>query len=184
MVIAKYKLDEQDYLTNSLFNDSKSKVLKRKRRMAVYAFSALFIGIAVYSFSLNELMVGFCCSGMALFYFFLYPIKLKNRVIKLHVKTIKERYSDRFGKLEEIAFDGYYFHCNRNEQVSKINLSSFETLYETKHYFFLKNKNGNSYIIPKYKLTNLDAVKAELRKIVETEKLHYEVNLGWKYRVM
>ncbi len=184
MIIANYKLDKQDYLADSLFNDEKSQVLKRKRRMAVYAFSALFVAIAAYAFFLNELMVGFCCAAMALFYYFLYPIKLKNRVIKLHAKTIEERYASRFDKLEEIAFDDYYFHCNRNEQVSKINLSSFESLHETQTHFFLKNKNGNSYIIPKYKLKNLDAVKAELMKIVEKEKLQYEVEMNWEYKVI
>lgn len=184
MLVTRYKLSEEDYLIDFLFNDSKSKTLKNKRRKAVYGFTALFVALGIYTLVISEFWVGACCLLMALFYFFLYPIKLKNTVVQMYAKTTAERYADRFNRLEEVAFDEFFFYCSRNEQEAKINLSSFEALYEIKNYYFLKNKNGNSYIIPKYKLTDAEAVKAELMKLVETQKLRYEVDLDWKYRVI
>lgn len=183
MLIARYKLTEEDYLIDFLFNDAKSTSLRKKRKRAVYAFSALFVAMGIYTLAISEYWVGACCMLMALFYFFLYPIKLKNTVIKMYAKTTTERYASRFGKLEEIAFDEFFFYCNRNEQEAKINLSSFEALYEIKNYYLLKNKNGNSYIIPKHKLNDAEAVKKELLKLVDSQKLLHEVDKNWEYKV-
>lgn len=184
MLTTKFTLNEADYLVDCLFYDAQSKSVRQKRRLGMFAFVLIFLALSVYSFILSEYYVAACCFAMALFYFFLFPIRLRNNAIKAYKKSIIERYSSNFGKMQVIGFDDEFIYNITTEQEIKSPLSSLETLYEIEHYYFLKKKNGNSYLFPKTKIENIDALKEEMMKLVDKHQLNYVLDLKWKYKAL
>lgn len=177
----KYSLDEDDFLQHSLFTATKSERIKKKRRKNwIMVTSAVFCLALIFYFSENMHEVYYWLIFGVITLFF-YPSYEKYQYKKHYQKYIAETYKNRFNETSTVIFDEDNIETSDRTGEMKINLSEIEKIIETTKYFYLKMKTGETLIIPKFKIENLDNLRNILEKLAIKLNINFEDDLNWKW---
>lgn len=181
-MIIDYKIDENDYLTYQLFSASKSAHFKRKRQRnkiilpIIYVFfGLLFLFVNKSSLTILFFVVGFL-------WFFIYPLWERRRYIKHFKGFIKENYKDRLGRVATLEFTNEYILAKDSGSESKVLSTELEEICEIPTTIFVKIKSGQSFILPKDKIANIDNVIARLKELATYLKIKYAIDENWEFK--
>lgn len=142
-----YQIQEEDFYIYQVFTASQSKRVKRKRmrgKLLLLAMCAL--GMLVFYFD-NALMT-FYFAGVFLVVFLGYDRYFSWRFREHYRAHIKEYYSGRFGLEETLVLEDEVVISTNKLGESKLNISEFEKISETRSHLFLHMSTGNTLIIP------------------------------------
>lgn len=177
-----YKIDENDFLTHQLFIASKSDRIKRKRQknkiilpLIYLAFGLLFLFQEKGFLTILFLIIG-------LLWFFIYPIWERQHYINHYAGFIKENYKERLGRNVTLEFNNDFIVAKDNGSESKVLTKELEAICEIPTIIFVRLKGGQSFILPKNKLADLDNVKARLNELANYLKIKYETNENWEWK--
>ena len=65
---------------------------------------------------------------------------------------------------------------------SKVLTTELEEICEIPTTIFVRLKGGQSFILPKDKITDLDNVKARLKELAKHLKIKYDTDENWKWK--
>lgn len=176
-----YALDKNDFLVHQLFAASKSERINKSRktlriRVPIVYF---FLGLLLYVFS--DLLFGLVFIGIGIAWYFIYPYYLKNRYIRHYEKYIEENYKNRFGKLVTLDFEDEYIVATDYVGESKLLIKEVTEINEINDYIYLKFSTGESLVLPKNRIKNLNELNSILTKITSDLNIKHNVFLDWKW---
>jgi len=179
----KFSLDETDYLTHQLFIVSISKPAIWRRRRSWAIMTGMFLILALlFHRSANQHLTNYFLVVSAISLVF-YPAYSAWRYKKHYKKHVNENFSKTFGQEVTIEF-GTDFVLTRDQEQSesKINYSQVDSIFELPEHFLMRMKNGQSLIMPKFKISNLDELRKELTELAKKLNLELLHNMNWKWK--
>ena len=177
-----YKIDENDFLTYQLYIASKSDRIKKKRlrskvivSLIYVAFGLLFFFDENFSFAIMFFIIG-------LLWFFIYPLWEKRHYRKHYQGFIKENYKDRLGRIATLEFSNDFIFAKGNGSESKVLTTELEEINEIASTIFVRLKGGQSFILPKDKINDIDKVKERLKELADYLKIKYDIDEKWDWK--
>jgi hypothetical protein len=97
-MIFEFTLEKKDFVTFQLYAASKSAsiIKSRKRSRMRIPLVYLFLGLTLYLFV--NLFYALLFAGVAVLWYFLFPLYLRKRYIRHYQNHADEHYKNRFGK--------------------------------------------------------------------------------------
>ncbi len=174
-----YHLSNSDFLEYQLYSSSKSKLHTKKRFRSRVLLPLIYLVFGLYIYNKNEnSTLALIFVGIAVLWFFLYPIYSKWRFKKHFQKHVEENYKNRINKPVEINFEENSLSTKDFTSESKINGAELKELIETKNHFFIKLTTDLSLIIPKEAVEN----KTEFKQRVIGLGAEYVNELNWEWK--
>jgi hypothetical protein len=179
----KYTLTENDYLQQQLYLASKSKLIKKQRKMAKFLILIILLLICFLFYVNNDLWFAYYFGGLGIVCFFLSPFLLRKSYQKSFAKYVQENFKNRIGIISTLLFKEDVLEAySENIGSSEVKFSAFENISEIKDYFFIALKTGVSIMIPKSEVIDVEAVRSELKMITEKIGINFISELDWKWK--
>jgi hypothetical protein len=170
-----YHIHEEDFYTYQVFTASQSSRIKRKRMRDRLMLLAMCV-LGMWHFYDDN-------AGMTFYFAVVFLVVLFgfgryfNWRFKAHYRAhIKEYYSGRFGLEETLVLEDEVVISTNKLGESKLNISEFEKISETKSHLFLSLSTGNTLIIP----THAEGVEAFKQKLMD-KGVTVEPCFDWKF---
>lgn len=177
-----YSIDEKDFLDFQLYTASHSPSIRQRRfRARTYPpiMYLVFAGIMFY-YHKPDLTIIFAVLAVA--WYFFYPLREKRLYSNSYEKFIRENFKDKFGKPATLTINDHYI-INKDEiSENKMQLSEIAEINEIPGLILIKLKKGQSYILPKDKISDTEAVKAMLKAVASEIGVRYNDLGDWKWR--
>jgi ABC-type multidrug transport system fused ATPase/permease subunit len=177
-----YKIDENDFLTHQLFVASKSDRIKKKRQRSKVILPLIYLAFGLLFFFQDKVSLAVIFLIIGLLWFFIYPIWERRHYIKHYKGFIKENYKDRLGRTAILEFNNEYIVAKDNGSESKVLTTELEEICEIPTTIFVRLKGGQSFILPKDKITDLHKVKARLTELADHLEIKYDIDEKWEWK--
>lgn len=180
MIELKAKSIEEDHLTFLLYNSSKSEKTKKQLRNSKIIPPLLFLTISILNYfqDKNGLVYGFII--LAILWYFLYPIRLKNNFRKHFETHIKEKLADEIGQESKVTLDKNELIILSDDGNSNLKTSIAVSLIELQNMFIIMLKGSKGIIINKS--INEEALGTELKDWAASIGIEYKNELDWKWK--
>lgn len=177
-----YKIDENDFLAYQLLAASKSDRIRKKRQRSKVTVLSIYAALGLLFFYQEEIFLTIVLFLIGLLWFFIYPIRERNRYVKHYQGFIKENYQGRLGRIANLELSNDHIIAKDNGNESKILTTELEEINEISTAIFVRLKGGQSIILPKEKIINIDNVKIFLKELAANLKIKYHVDENWKWK--
>lgn len=177
-----YTLNENDYLTNSLFTASQSPTIKKRRFWMRFSIPVAYVILGIWMYNEYRPESAIIFFVLAVLWFFISPALTRRRYVRYYKIAIKEAYGKRIGRpcSLQIGEDELIYKEEPNE--CRVKLSDIEKICELNTHFFIRQKTSNTVILPKDKIKDTEALKAELKELAIRLNLPYTAELDWKWQ--
>jgi hypothetical protein len=143
--------------------------------VAYGAFAMLF-----YTQSKYELMAIFFL--IAVLWFVIYPSWERKKYVKHYQNFIAENYKNRIGRMTSLTLNNEHFLTKDDGGESKILTTETDEIIEIPNLILIRLKSGQSLIIPKLKIDNIEVVRSYLISLVDVLKINYRIEDDWKWK--
>jgi len=174
-------LTEKDFLEYQLYGASKSKNIKSQRVRTLIILIVTFCIMLFYAYNSIDSFPYFLLI-LYIFILVIYKIFESKRYINHYKKYINENYKERFGITFNLNFTENQIIEESNLGESKTNYTALTEINEIENYYFLKLITGQSLIIPKREINDINTFKIKLSEIKNTFGLKENIELNWKWK--
>lgn len=177
-----YTLENNDFLQYQLYNASTPGIVKTRRNSTKVVVPLIYLLIGFYFFINSEYFSFIIFMIISIGWFFLYPVWERGYYIRFYTKFNIERYSDRFNKLASINFTEDKLIAKEGDVISEVPFTEVKEINEIGSQIFLKLRLGDSMIIAKDKISNLEELHLTLTNISKAYNIPYNKKLDWKWK--
>jgi len=177
-----YQLNENDFLIYQLYIASKSDRIKKKRQRNRIIIPILYLVLGIFLFWGNQILMPTLLVILGLLWFFFYPIWEKRRYVNHYKAFIQENYKLRLGRIVTLEFDNEYILAKDNGSESKVLATELVEMIELPTIILMKLGGGQSFILPKNEIPQLEELKANLRELAHYLKIKYEIEGEWEWK--
>jgi hypothetical protein len=175
-------LEENDYLQHQLFLASVSPIKIRNRKRSRYINSFLILIWAGISYWNDSPYSAIFFGIAALLFFVAFPYYSKWFHQRHYTKFVKEHFNDRFGKNIEFEFRDDSFYSKDDNGDGSIEYVDTEIIYETGAYFIINFTDGDTFLIAKNKVDNLEFIKNKIQELQVKFGIPFEQKLDWVWK--
>jgi len=177
-----YKIEENDFLTHQLFIASKSDRIKKKRQRSKVILPLIYVAFGLLCLFQDKVSLAIIFFIIGLLWFFIYPIWERRHYIKHYKGFIKENYKNRLGRTATLEFNNEYILAKDNGSESKVLTTELDEICEIPTTIYIRLKSGQSFILPKDKISEFDKVKARLKELADHLKIKYDTDEKWEWK--
>lgn len=177
-----YKIDENDFLTHQLFVASKSDRIKRKRQRSKIILPLIYVGLGLLFLFQDRVSLTIIFFIIGLLWFIIYPLWERRHYINHYKGYIKENYKDRLGRIATLELSNDYILAKDNGSESKVLTTELEEICEIPSTIFVRLKGGQSFILPKDKISEFDNLKTRLQELANHLKIKYDIDEKWEWK--
>jgi len=177
-----YKINENDFLTHQLFLASKSDRIRKKRQRNKIVLPLIYIAFGLLFLFQDKVSLTIIFFIIGLLWFLIYPLWERRHYIKHYKGFIKENYNDRLGRIATLEFSNDYILAKDNGSESKVLTTELEEICEIPTTIFVRLKGGQSFILPKDKISEFDNLKARLKELANHLKIKYDTDEKWEWK--
>lgn len=177
-----YKIEENDFLTHQLFIASKSDRIKKKRQRSKVILPLIYVAFGFLCLFQDKVSLAIIFFIIGLLWFFIYPIWERRHYIKHYKGFIKENYKNRLGRTATLEFNNEYILAKDNGSESKVLTTELDEICEIPTTIYIRLKSGQSFILPKDKISEFDKVKARLKELADHLKIKYDTDEKWEWK--
>ena len=177
-----FKTNNQDIIDYQLYTASKSERITKKRKASViripisfFFLSILFLLIRDYNFFIGLNIFG-------VLWYFLYPIILRKYYVKHYTTFVNERMKDDVNYDANIEFTKAFIFIDSKAGETKLNSTELKEVIEISTIIMIILKMGNTVIIPKMKLSNIDEFIPFLKNYSVDLSVPYKTELDWQWK--
>lgn len=180
-MVATITLNEDDFLTHSLYVTSKSRRIKANHIKSWLIISGTFLLLGAVFIEINNLFLAYyflILAGVSLVF---YPFYQRYRFKKHLKKAVLEACAKKIGI--ECVIDIQPDHINLRDALSTtdLNTSAIDEVIEISSHYFIKTSIGESLIIPK-KMIDEHMFLLEVNAILQKKNLVIKKELDWKWK--
>ncbi|HPX04958.1 MAG TPA: YcxB family protein [Tenuifilaceae bacterium] len=176
-----YTLDKSDFLVHQLYGASKSHRIIKSRKNSRIRVPIVYFILGLILFVLADSIIAFLFLAVGIAWYLLQPLYMRKRFLSHYEKYIDENYQNRYGKSVVIEFNSEYIIATDYTGESKIKIEVISEINEIQDYIFLKLATGESLILPKKRIENMDELKGILSKIASDLSIKHNIELNWKW---
>lgn len=177
-----FSLDETDYLTHQLFISATSKPSLNGRRKSWLLVTGAFGLLAFVFYQKDDVGLSNYFIFTSILSLIFYPFYIRWKYKRHFKKYINEHFSKNFGKKAYIELqEGHILTQDEDRSESKISCTSIESFHELPEHFLIRLNNGQSLILPKNKIEQLDQLRSDLSQLANKRQLLMTDNLNWKW---
>lgn len=177
-----YRIDENDFLTHQLYLASKSERIKKKRKRNRLIVPIIYFVFSLLSFFQGGLSLAVIFFIIAPLWFFIYPLWERRYYKKHYQGFIQENYKDRLGKTASLELSKDFILVKDRGSESKVLTTEISEINEIPTTIFVRLKGGQSFILPKDKITNIDYVTIRLKELAIYLKVEYNIDEKWEWK--
>ncbi len=177
-----YKIEESDYLTHQLFIVSKSDRIRRKTQRSKILIPLIYVALGLLFLWQDNSSLTILFIILGLLWYFIYPLWEQRYYINHYKGFIKENYKGNFGRTITLEWNNEYFLAKDKGCESKVLTSELEDICEIPTIIFVRLKGGQSFILPKDKITDFENVKTSLKALAEHLKINYNLDENWEWK--
>ena len=181
-MLAEYYIEENDFLDYQLYTASKSSLIRKKRLRNKVLVPVVYLAFGLLFIYLQNNITAVMFSAVGVLWFFLYPLWERNRYVSYYRKYIRENHKERFGRKVSIRFEKDYIYTHDNGNEGKISTYEIEEINDIPKLILLKLKTGQSLIIPKNKIADLNDLIAGLKEQAVALKVRFNTEPEWKWK--
>ncbi len=179
-----YSLDEKDYLTHQLYIASVSDRIKKKRLNNRIYVPVIYFGIGLFLSTLNSagtfsVLVFFF---VAVLWFLFYPLWESKRYVKHFEAFVKENYADLIGKTITLELTNDHIMAKGEGSEAKINMKELQEVADIPSNIFIRFPGGQSIIIPKEQIANIDMLTVNLKALAANAGVPYTFHETWEWK--
>lgn len=177
-----YSIDEQDFLTFQLFTASKSETIRKRRFRAKFFPVMMYIalGALMYVYGKPDLTIIF--GLLTIIWFFMYPLREKRQYRVSYEKFIRDNFKDKLGQQASLIFHNQYLINKDQISESKVQYNQLEQITEIPELILIKLREGQTFILPKNKVGNLEEAKLYLKELAGRLNIPYSNEYGWVWK--
>ena len=176
-----YKISENDYLTHQLYLASISERIRKKRQRNRSLFPLFFTIIGLLALSKSGVL-GIILFAFALSWFLFYPRSERKHYVEHYQGFIKENYQERIGRPVVLEFNDDFIYGKDEGSESKVLTKELEEIVELPTIVLLRLKGGQSLILPKDSIENIDSLTVRLKELAEYLKIEYVLKDKWEWK--
>ncbi|MBZ4034337.1 hypothetical protein K6T82_06150 [Flavobacterium sp. 17A] len=182
-MVIRYQLNANDFLQYQLYTASKSERIKKKRTRNKIIIPLIYAAFVLFDLYKEDTQGAIIFSAIGVLWFLLYPYWERRHYTKHYESFIKENYQNRFYKDIVIEFD-HDFLLSKDISGGEVKMatSEIEEINEISSVILIKLKLGNSLILPKDKIQNLDDVIPFLKELANGLNVKYNIENDWKWK--
>lgn len=143
-----YNLLEEDYLKFQLYTASRSKQVKRQRFIGKYILPLVILLLGVTLWLSEDRIAPYILAGLAVLWFFAYPVFDRNRYIRYYKRFNKERYANVFGKPMSIETVASELLLETPVSKSSISFDAITEINDIGTHYFIHFNNGTVAVLP------------------------------------
>lgn len=177
-----YKIDENDFLTHQLFLVSKSDRIRKRRLKSKVIVPLIYFALGLFFFIVNNYLMATLFIIIGILWFLLYPLWERQHYIKHYLGHIKENYKNRLGKTATLELSNDFIVAKDDGSESKVLTSEVEEISEIPSTIFIRLKGGQSFILPKDKITDIENVSTRLKELATHLKIKYDIDDKWEWK--
>ncbi len=175
-------LNENDFLTYHLYSASKSDRIKKKRNRNKVMLPLAYLVLAFLLFNLGDITLGVIFLFLGLLWFLFYPMYETKRYIKHFQGHIKDTFKNRIDASATIQLDDDFLSEKSDVGESKIKTTEIEEINEIDSAVYIKLKTGESIILPKNVINNMEEVIIYLKKLASQLNVNYNIETDWIWK--
>jgi Ca2+/Na+ antiporter len=174
-----FSLSRADYIDFQLFAATKSETIKKNKRKARNRLPIIYFILGTILLILADKVFSIIFYLIAVLWYLLYPTLTKKRYARHYEKYVDENFKNRYDTLIKVSLSDNYelIETFDFEGESKFKTSVIEKIFEIKRFIYIKMKSGSHFIIPKYKIENIEKFSQELIIISKTKNFEVETDL-------
>lgn len=176
------KKEEKDFLTYHLFTASKSERIKKKRRRNKISFPIYCLAFGVLPFSRGEYLWGIGFTLVGVLWFFLYPLWEKGIYVKHYKGFLSENIKEANESDVTLKIEDDFIEAKTDTSESKISTKEIEEINEIPHAIYIRLKSAQSFIIPKDKIKEVDALLIRLKELAKSLNINYNIYNNWSWK--
>jgi hypothetical protein len=177
-----YTLEESDYLTYQLFVASKSERIAKKRRKSQVLVPFLYVLLGLFMGYQGNMALGITFGVLAVLWFFLYPVWEKNVYIKHYKNFIREHHRGNYGRAVSLEITDTFLLAKDGGNEGKVLTEEIDEINEIESLIFIRLKGGQSFILPKLKITEIQSVREYLQGLAKQLQISYSTALDWRWK--
>jgi hypothetical protein len=178
-----FSLDESDYLTHQLFNSSTSKLSIKNRRKSWLLVTGAFAILAFVVYNNNDKILGTYFGVFSCITFIFYPFYIRWKYKKHFLNHIRENLANNFGKSASLEFhNDHLLTFDDSESESKISMNLIKSIHELPQHYFLKLDGGQTLILPKRKVNDLQKFESDLKQLAQSLEINITDNTKWEWK--
>ncbi len=174
-----FSLSRADYIDFQLFAATKSEIIKKNKRKVRNRLPIIYLILGTILLILEDKAFSIIFYLIGVLWYLLYPTLTKKRYARHYEKYVDENFKNRFDTLINVKFPDNHelIETVDFEGESKFKTSEIEKIFEISRFIYIKMKSGSHFIIPKYKIENIDKLRQELILISKTKNFEIETDL-------
>ncbi len=177
-----FSLNEDDFLMHQLYVASKSNTIRKRRTRNRIIIPLLYFVFAFLIFIQNKIIVATIICIIGIVWFLFYPKWDKRHYINHYKKFIKENYKARFEEKLSLEFYNDFILAYDAGSESKILTKEIEEIVEICTNIFIRLKGGQSIILPKNKINDINKLTKVLRELAAYLNIKYTLEDNWIWK--
>ena len=175
-------LAAKDYINYQLFHFSTKDLTVKRRKKNSLIFSFIFLALAAFQYSINEVPIAVGFTVFALFYFvyarYYYTVLVKKSL----EKSITIAVENKIGKTSTLEFMENEVKIVSNAGYTTIYLNDLEKVTETPGYFYPTFNIYDTLIIPKAQIPDVTEARKYFQILCHSRNLEFDDQLNWKWK--
>jgi hypothetical protein len=177
-----YKIDENDFLAHQLYTASKSERINKKRQRNKLVLPIIYVATGLLFFLNDRYPSSIIFLMIGLLWFFIYPVWDKQRYVKHYKSFIQENYKERLGITASMELSNDFIFVKSNASEGKVLTTEINEIAEISSTIFIRLKGGQTLILPKDKIADIDNVKSRLKELAGYLNIKYDFDKNWEWK--
>lgn len=175
-------LTAKDYIAYQLyyFSTKDNTVKRRKKNSSI--LSLIFLVLAAFQYSMNEVPIAAGFTTFAIFYFVYARYYYSVLVKKSLEKSITIAVENKIGKPSTIEFTEDEVKIASSAGYTTIFMNDLEKVTETPDYFYPTFRIYDTLIVPKAQIQDVTEVRKYFQILCHSRNLEFDDQLNWKWK--
>lgn len=161
---------------------SKSERIQKKRKRNKLLLPLFYIVFGIVLLVYEKPKGGLIFIGIASLWYFMYPLWERRHFRNHYEGFIKENYKERLGRAATVVFNHDFIMAKDYSSESKISTTELKEISEISSAIFVHIKGGQTMILPKNKLSNVEEVKTNLKELASHLNIRYTIDETWEWK--
>lgn len=177
-----YSIDEKDYLTFQLFTASQSELISKRRFRAKTIPPVIYVVLGCVMIVYQRLDFTIIFGLLAVVWYLFYPLREKRLYKDNYEKFIRQNLKDKFGQKATLTIGAQHL-VNKDEiGENRIKLTEIAMINEIPELILIKLKQGQTFILPKNKISDADALRIKLKDLADELGIVYRNEYEWRWK--
>ncbi len=176
-----YKIDENDFVQQQLYNASKTDRNKKKRQRNRWLISIVYFVLGLLFILIENKRLGFIFMFLGVIRPLYYPFLEKRRYVKHYKSFFKENCEDSLDSTVTLEFYNDFIIIKANKSESKLHTSEITEINEISTLICIGLKGATSLAIPKNQIIDIESLRNRLKELTSFLKIDYNINENWSW---